>query len=34
MSNVQHYLHYDDIGKAVKELVIKNPDQNFLILFK
>lgn len=34
MNNVQHFMHYDDIGEAVQALVKNHPDEKYLILFK
>ncbi len=34
MSNVHHYTHYDEVGKAVKSLVENNKQNKYLILFK
>lgn len=34
MSNVRHFMHFEQTGKAVKELIENNKDQKYLLLFK
>lgn len=34
MSSVQHFMHFDKVGKAVKSLIENNKDTRYLLLFK
>ena len=34
MSNVRHFMHFDDVGNAVKSLIENDKDHKYLLLFK
>lgn len=34
MSTVFHYIHFDELGRELREMLEKHPDDKFLILFK